>query len=209
MQSKDTTLQPQHVMSPTAASGHSSVDQQVMDQFTQMRTMLSSFLGQKQEITTCAVFCNYLAMEVEGLEEKYFQTFRNKGVKPRSSSATSTFVSQIFQQLQQPATSARKYIFTIPDTQVLSSQVIQLTQQSQVASKGQQQQSRGQPTSFVVVDNQQAGPSRPFTFTLTRMKHFSPPSVASGEESQHNISGVSSFFRNLHSLMCYKQIETS
>ena len=128
----------------------------------------------------------------------------------RSSSATSTFVPQIFQQLQQPATSARKYIFTIPDTQVLSSQVIQPTQQSQVASKGQQQQSRGQPTSFVVIDNQQAGPSRPFTFTLTRMNHFSPPSVASaiGKESKHNISGVSGFFRSLHSLMCYQQIDT-
>ena len=33
MRSTDTTLQPQQVMSPTAASGSSSVDQQVMDQF--------------------------------------------------------------------------------------------------------------------------------------------------------------------------------
>ena len=45
MRSTDIVLQPLQVMSPTAASRHSSVDQQVMDKFTQMRSMLSSFLG--------------------------------------------------------------------------------------------------------------------------------------------------------------------
>ena len=70
MQQTDTTLQPQQVTSPTTA-GYSLVPQQVMDQFTQMRTMLSSFLGQKQE-TTHTAFCNYLALEVEGLEERDF-----------------------------------------------------------------------------------------------------------------------------------------
>ena len=91
-----------------------------------------------------------------------------------------------------------------------SSQVIQPTQQSQVATKGQQQQSRGQPTSFLVIDNQQAGPSRPLRFTLMPMKHFNLPSVASatGKESQHNISGLSSFFGNLQSVMSYQQIDT-
>ena len=39
-----------------------------------------------------------------------------------------------------------------------ASQVIQPTQQSQVATKGQQQQYRGQPTSILVTDDQQAGP---------------------------------------------------
>ena len=58
---------------------HSSVDHQVMDQFAQMRTMLSSFLGQKQE-TTRTAFCNNLVLEVEGLEDKDFQTFRNEAV---------------------------------------------------------------------------------------------------------------------------------
>ena len=48
-----------------------------------------------------------------------------------------------------------------------ASQVIQPTQQSQVATRGQQQQPRGQPTTLLVVDNQQAEPSRPLTFTLT------------------------------------------
>ena len=42
------------------------------------------------------------------------------------------------------------------------------------------------------------------------MKHFNPPSVASatGKESQHNISGLSSFFGNLQSMMSYQQIKT-
>ena len=65
MRSTDTTLQPQQVTHPTAASGCSSVDQQAMDQFTQMRTMLSSFHRQKQETTTHTAFCNYLVSEVE------------------------------------------------------------------------------------------------------------------------------------------------
>ena len=155
MRSTDTTLQPQQITSPTAASGHSLVNQQVMDQLTQMKTMLSSFLGKKQETTTCTAFCNYLESEVEGLEEKDFQTFRNEAVKllssiqsraeehghqpqqpqkqplSRSSSATSTFVPQTFQQRQQLTPTAREYILTIPDTQMPLSQVIQPVQQNQ------------------------------------------------------------------------------
>ena len=77
MQSIDTILQPEQVTSPIIASGHSSVDQQVMDKFTQMKTMLSSFLRQKQE-TTPTAFCNYLPSEVEGSDEKDFQTFRRE-----------------------------------------------------------------------------------------------------------------------------------
>ena len=150
-------LQPQQVTSPKTASGHSSVDQQVTDQVTQMRTMLS-FFGQKQETITCTAFCNYLASEVEGLGEKDFQTSRNKAVKllsniqskaeeggrqlqqtlSRSSSAASTFVPKTFQQPQQPAPAAREYILTIPETEIPSSQIIRPAKQSQVASKGQQ-----------------------------------------------------------------------
>ena len=63
----DTTKQAS-VTSPSAVSTHSSIHQHVMDQFTQMGTMLSSFLGPKQE--TRAAFCSYLAPEVEALEEK-------------------------------------------------------------------------------------------------------------------------------------------
>ena len=65
------------------------------------------------------------------------------------------------------------------------------------------QQPRGQSTSFLVVYDQQAWPSRLFSFTLTLLQHFNPPSFASatGEESQQNISGLSSFFVNLQSVM--------
>ena len=121
MRSIDTMLQPQQVMSPITASEQSLVNQQVMDQFTQMRSMLSSFLGQKQGTTRTAL-CNFLMSEVEGLEEKDFQTFRNQAVKllsniqskteehghqlqqrqqqtlSRNSNAASTFVPQTFQQ---------------------------------------------------------------------------------------------------------------
>ena len=51
-----------------------------MDQFKQIRSMLSSFLGQKQE-TTLTVFCNYLASEVEGLQKKDVQAFKNDSVQ--------------------------------------------------------------------------------------------------------------------------------
>ena len=133
--STDTTLQPQQVTTSTAASGHSSVDRQVMDQFTQMRSMVSLFLGQKQETTTHTVFCNYLGSEVEGLEDRDFQTFRNEAVKllsniqskaeehgrqpqhqtlSRSSSTASTFVTHTFQQPQQQAPAAREYISRHP-----------------------------------------------------------------------------------------------
>ena len=124
MQLTDTTLQPPQVTSPNTA-------------------MLSPFLRQKQETTTHTGFCNYLASEVEGLEEKDFQTFRNEAVEllsniesrakeqghqpqqpqqwtlSRSSSTTLTFMPQAFQQPQQPA--AREYILTIPETQMSAS----------------------------------------------------------------------------------------
>ena len=71
-----------------------------MDQFTQMRSMLTSLLRQKQETTTCTAFCNYLASEVEGLEEKDFQTFRNKAVMLLSN--IQSRVEEHGHQVQQP-----------------------------------------------------------------------------------------------------------
>ena len=67
----------------------------------------------------------------------------------------------------------------------------------------QQQESRGQPNSLLVVDDQQTGPSKPLDFTLMLTKHFNPPSVASatGEESQRNMSGLSSFFGHIPSVL--------
>ena len=76
-----------------------------------------------------------------------------------------------FQQPPQPAQGAREYILSIIEIQMAASQIIQPAQQSQMATKGQQQR-RGKLMSFVVVDDQQAGPSRPLTFTLTQPKFF-------------------------------------
>ena len=75
----DTTILPS-VTSPSTVCGRSMVNQQVMDQFAQMKTMLSSFLRPRKE-TTRTAFCNYLASEVEALEDRDFQTFRNEAVK--------------------------------------------------------------------------------------------------------------------------------
>ena len=58
----------------------SSFDQQVMDQFSQIKTMFTSLFGRRQEATRTA-FCNYLASEVENLEERDCWTFRNEDVK--------------------------------------------------------------------------------------------------------------------------------
>ena len=77
-----TTHQPAigSTVSTSVVSQPSSVDQQVMNQFAQMKTMLTSFLGLMQD-TTRTAFCNYLASEVGNLEERDFQTFRNEAVK--------------------------------------------------------------------------------------------------------------------------------
>ena len=51
-----------------------------MDQFAQMKTMLSSFLGPRQETTRTALY-NYLASEFQTLEERDIQTSRNETQK--------------------------------------------------------------------------------------------------------------------------------
>ena len=154
----DTMLQAS-VKSPSAVSRSSSVDQQVMDPFVWMKTMLSSFLGPRQDTITAA-FCNYLASEVEALEERDFQTLRNQAVKLLStmksraketccqpqqsqqqtlSSKTSnaTFLPQTFEQSMQPAPAAKDCILIIPVTQMPASYPIQPTQQRKVATKEQ------------------------------------------------------------------------
>ena len=59
-----------------------------------------------------------------------------------------------------------------------------------------------QPTSYVVVDDQQPGTSRQML--------FNPPSVAPSqqEESQHNTSGLSSLFAAIPSVLTYQQMDT-
>ena len=55
----------------------------VFDQFQQMRSMISTFLGAHQDPTLSPrqSFCSYLQSEIEHLEERDFLTFRNETVK--------------------------------------------------------------------------------------------------------------------------------
>ena len=59
-----------------------------------------------------------------------------------------------------------------------------------------------QPTSYVVVDDQQPGTSRQMI--------FNPPSVAASQqgESQHNTSGLSSLFAVIPGVLQYQQMDT-
>ena len=109
------------------------------------------------------------------------------------------------------ATAGCEYILTIPDTQPVSIPVVQPTQiattQPATAIAKVQQPSRpssasAQPTSYVVVDDQQPGTSRQMI--------FNPLSVAASqqEETQHNTSGLSSLFRAVRSVLQYQQIDT-
>ena len=55
----------------------------VLDQFQQLRSMISTFLGARQDPTPSPrlSFCNYLHSEIKNLEERYFLTFGNEIVK--------------------------------------------------------------------------------------------------------------------------------
>ena len=109
------------------------------------------------------------------------------------------------------ATAGREYILTIPETQAVSIPVVQPTQiatihPATVIAKVQQpsrpSSASAQPTSCVVVDDQQPGTSRQMI--------FNPPSVAAShqEKSQHNTSGLSSLFGAIPSVLQYQQINT-
>ena len=113
----------------------------------------------------------------------------------RSSSATSTNVPT-FQQ--PPAPAAREYVLHIPDTQMKASQAIPPVQQSLMALRAQQQ------------PRAQAGTSIQLHFTISPTKHFNPPPVASvtGEESAHNISGLSSILGSIQSVMYFPKMDT-
>ena len=67
---------------PPVATATTSADP-VLDQFQQMRSMISTFLGARQDPTPSPrqLFCNYLHSEIENLEERDFLTFRNETVK--------------------------------------------------------------------------------------------------------------------------------
>ena len=67
-----------------------------------------------------------------------------------------------------------------------------------------------QPISYLVVDDQQPETSRQLMFNLSTTKTVNPHSVAAvqQEKSQHNISGLSSLFGGILSVLQYQQINT-
>ena len=68
---------------PPVATTTTSADP-VLDQFQQMRSMISTFLGATTMDPTPSPrqsLCNYLHSEIENLEERDFLTFRNETVK--------------------------------------------------------------------------------------------------------------------------------
>ena len=109
------------------------------------------------------------------------------------------------------AISGCEYILTIPETQPVSIPVVQPTQTAtgepvtvivKVQQPSRPSSASAQPTSYVVVDNQQPETSRQMI--------FNPPSVAPSqqEESQHNTSGLSSLFGAIPSVIQYQQMDT-
>ena len=214
-----------------AAVAITTAEDPVLDQFQQMWSMISTFLGACQDPTPSPrqLFCNYLHSEIEYQEEQDFLTFRNEAVKPlngiqykaeeRKRQVTTTQQVTTFQLVEATqATAGYEYILTIQDSQPVSVPVVQptqiaTTQPATVIAKVQQPQgpasASAQPTSYLFVDDQQPGASRQLMFTLSPTKTVNPSSVASAqqEESQRNTSGLSSLFGGIPSVLQYQQID--
>ena len=196
----------------------------VLDQFQQMRLMISTFLGACQDPTPSPrqSFCNYLHSEIEHLEERDFLTFRNETVKllseiqykaeeckrhvTKSQEVTTYQLPEVSQ-----ATAVHEFILTILEIEAVSIPVMQPTQTATtqpvtVIAKVQQpsrpSSASAQPTSYIIVDDQQPG--------ISRQMIFNPPSVAASqqEESQHTTSGLSSLFGAIPCVLQYQQMDT-
>ena len=135
--------------------------------------------------------------------------YKAKECKRQVTTSQEVTTSQLPEASQ--STAGWEYVLTILETQPVSIPVAQpqLTTTGQpvtVIAKVQQpsgpSSSSAQPTSYVVVDDQQPG-----TF---RQMIFNPPSVAPSqqEESQHNTSGLSSLFAANPSVLMYQQMDT-
>ena len=186
--------------------------------------MISTFQGARQDPTSSPrqSFCNYLHSEIENLEERGFLTFSNETVKLLSEiqykaeeRKRQVTKSQEITTYQLPAasqaTAGHEYILTIPETQPVSIPVGQPTQTATgepvtMIAKVQQpprpSSVSAQPTSYIVVDDQQPGTSRQML--------FNPPAVSPSqqEESQHNTSGLSILFAAIPSVLMYQQMDT-
>ena len=158
-----------------AAVTTNTAEDPVLDQYQQMRSMISTFLGVRQDPTPSPrqSFCNYLHSEIEHLEERDFLTFRNETVKLLSeiqykaeerkrevtlSQQVTTFPLPQATQV----TAGHEYILTIPDTQPVSIPVVQptqiaTTQPATVIAKVEQPQgpasASAQPKYYLVVDD--------------------------------------------------------
>ena len=216
----DVTHQPLSTSPKRQQSTTTTAADPVLDQFQQMRSMSSTFLGARQDPTPSPrqSFCNYLYSEIEYLEERDFLTYRNETVKllseiqykaeERKRQVTTSQQVTTFQLPEATqATTGCEYILTIPETQAVSIPVVQpiqivTTQPATVIAEVQQpsrpSSTSAQPTSYVVVDDQQSKTSRQMI--------FNPPSVAASqqEESQHNTSELSSLFGAIPSVLQYQ-----
>ena len=174
--------------------------------------MISTFLGAHQDPTPSPrqSFSNYLLTfrneTVKLLSEKQYKAEDCKRQVTKSQEVTTFQLPEASQ-----ATAGREYILAIPETQPVSIPVVQPTQTATgepvtVIAKVQQPSRTSsvsaQPTSYVVVDDQQHGTSKQMI--------FNPPSVAPSplEESQHNTSGLSSLFGAIPSVLQYQQMDT-
>ena len=167
-------------------------------------------------------FCICHHSEIEHIEERNLLIFRTETVKlseiqyKAKECKRQVTTSQQVTTFQLPeatqATAGREYILTIPDTQPVSIPVVNptpiaITQPAIVTAKVKQPLGPAsvspQPASFLVVDDQQPGPSKQLMFTLSPAK-----TVASEqqEDKQHNTSGLSSLFRGIPSVLQYQQI---
>ena len=111
----------------------------VLDQFQQMRLMLSTFLGEHRDSTPSPrqSFCNYLHSEIEHLEERDFLTFKNETVKPLSEiQYKAEERKRVRYQLPEAsqATAGWKYVLTILEAQPVSIPVQQTTSYSDCKS---------------------------------------------------------------------------
>ena len=106
----------------------------VLDQFQQMRSMISTFLGTRQDPTPSPrqSFCNYLHSKIEHLEEKDFLTFRNETVKlvseikykaeeRKRQVTTSQEVTTNHHPQASQSTAGREYVLTIGNSTSLHS----------------------------------------------------------------------------------------
>ena len=144
-------------------------------------------------------FCNYLYSKIEHLTEQDLLTFRNEAVKlligtqyKAKKCKRHVTTTQEVTTFQLPdashATTGREYNLTILDTQQVSTPAVQPTQivapqpPMMIAEVPPQwsASASSQPAYFILVHDQQRGPSRQLLLALSPTKTFNPSSVTSG-----------------------------